>query len=396
MVAMMISVPEARVLVQTQVQRMAAKSCLLQDAAGCVLAADVVAPFDVPLWPQSAVDGYAFAFSSWQTSPVLPLSQVVAAGDAANLTLATRSAARIFTGAVLPAGADTVVMQEQTTEAEGAVSINDHNLMPGANIRPAGSEIRKGVVALEAGTLLSPAALGYLAMLGIAQVLVYPKPRVALLVTGKELQEPGTAPEKGKVFEANSYTVIAALEQLGIKEVHLQKVDDNLEATIAALQLALQHSDLVLLTGGISVGDYDYVLPATMACGVNQVFHKVKQKPGKPLYFGILGNKPVFGLPGNPASVLSCFYQYVVPALAKMMQRDDLVRKVRLPLSAPVSKKPGLTHFLKARVENGAILPLLAQESYRLSSFALANCLVEIPEAESELEAGDLAHAWLF
>lgn len=392
----MISVPEARVLVQTQVQGMAAKACHLQDAAGCVLAADVVAPFDVPLWPQSAVDGYAFAFSSWQASQELPLSQLVAAGDAANEKLAPGAAARIFTGAVLPPGADTVVVQEQTTKTGNTVAINDPNLIEGANVRSVGAEIRKGVIALPAGTLLSPAALGYLAMLGIGQVTVYPKPRVALLVTGKELQVPGTEPVKGKVFEANSYSVVAALGQLGIRQIDLQRVDDSLEATVAALQLALQHSDLVLLTGGISVGDYDYVLPATVACGVTQVFHKVKQKPGKPLFFGVHGNKPVFGLPGNPASVLSCFYQYVVPALAKMMQREDLVRKVRLPLSAPVSKKPGLTHFLKARVAQGAILPLLAQESYRLSSFALANCLLEIPEAESEMEAGSLADAWLF
>ncbi|OLY93150.1 molybdopterin molybdochelatase [Cnuella takakiae] len=392
----MISVSEARELVQQHIKLLTPRLSALQEAAACILAADVVAPYDIPMWAQSAVDGYAFAFESLHNQSELPISQVVAAGDGATEIVGSGTAVRIFTGAALPPDVDTVVMQEQTTTSAGKVQVNDSSLSPGANVRPIGSEIGKGALALPAGTPLTPAALGYLAMLGVAEVLVYPKPLVALLVTGKELQAPGTEPVRGKVFEANSFTIIAALEQMGVKDVHLFKVDDSLEATTAVMSQALQNADLVLLTGGISVGDYDYVLPATVACGVRQVFHKVKQKPGKPLYFGMAGDKPVFGLPGNPASVLSCFYQYVVPAIGKLMQRSNLSRKVQLPLSAPVQKKPGLTHFLKGRVENGTITPLQAQESYRLSSFALANCLVEIPEEAAVLEAGSPVEAWLF
>ncbi|MEJ7911704.1 MAG: molybdopterin-binding protein, partial [Chitinophagaceae bacterium] len=158
---------------------------------------------------------------------------------------------------------------------------------------------------------------------------------------------------------------------------------------------ALGESDVVLLTGGVSVGDYDFVIEATKQCGVQQVFHKVKQRPGKPLYFGRLHTKTVFGLPGNPSSVLSCFYNYVLPALEKLSNKGSSMHQLTAPLTTAVSKPSGLTHFLKGRYENGAATPLSAQESYRLSSFAQANCLICLEEERTDFRAGEMVSIYL-
>jgi molybdopterin molybdotransferase len=167
-------------------------------------------------------------------------------------------------------------------------------------------------------------------------------------------------------------------------------VDDDVDAMIAAVQQALQQSDLILITGGVSVGDYDYVIPALKACEVTTIFHKVKQRPGKPLYFGKKEDKIVFGLPGNPSSVLSCYYQYVLPGIQSMMKRNEpFVESRQLALENTFTKTTGLTHFLKGYFNNEKVKHLTAQESYRLSSFALANCLIEVPADIDTVNSGD-------
>jgi molybdopterin molybdotransferase len=245
-------------------------------------------------------------------------------------------------------------------------------------------------LALEQGSVLSPGAVGLLSGLGFAEVDVYPQPSVALLVTGKELQTPGIKLSYGQVYESNSFTLRTALKQMGISKVAVQHVDDTLEAVEAALTFALHDYDLVLLTGGISVGDLDFVLPATEQCGVTKLFHKVAQKPGKPLFFGKKQEKVVFGLPGNPSSVLTCFYQYVVPALEQMTCRQNRVPVQYMRLNEEVRKPKGLTHFLKAAFDDQGVVALSAQESFRMRSFAVANCLIELAEDQSLFEAGTM------
>ena len=174
----------------------------------------------------------------------------------------------------------------------------------------------------------------------------------------------------------------------GIKEISVYEADDDLEVLTAILQQALEQSDVVLLSGGVSVGDYDFVIEASQRCGINQVFHKVKQKPGKPLFFGTLAEKLVFGLPGNPSSVLSCYYNYVLPAIKQLSQKESSNSILNAQLKTPYRKPAGLTHYLKGWYEDGFASPLGAQESFRLSSFAQANCLICLEESGTEFPAG--------
>ncbi|MDQ3846704.1 MAG: molybdopterin molybdotransferase MoeA, partial [Bacteroidota bacterium] len=358
----LISFSEAKSIVLRNVQPLPPVSLQLQDAGGLVLAEDTYAAVDVPAFDQSAMDGYAICFDDYQYNKRLQINGVIPAGAHEAFILRAGQAMRIFTGAPLPQGADTVVMQEKVTVQNNELIINDDALERGANVRPRGLEIKSGTLALKSGINLSPAAIGFLASVGVSKVMVYPKPTVAVIVTGNELQQPGQSLGPGQVYESNSFTLKAALQQLHITQVSITRVDDDANHTHKALQEALQQNDLVLLTGGISVGDYDYVLQATSACSVTQLFHKVKQRPGKPLYFGKTENKLVFGLPGNPSSVLTCFYEYVVPAMEELTLQKGMIKTMNLPLAKPFSKKPGLTHLLIGCCKENSVSPLDAQE----------------------------------
>ncbi len=187
-------------------------------------------------------------------------------------------------------------------------------------------DIQQGALALHKDEYLTAGAIGFLTALGVTEVNVYKKPSISIIITGNELQQPGKDLQYGQVYEANSFMLKAALQQLHFNEVEVVHADDNLERLTSILNNALNKNDIILLCGGISVGDYDFVLQAATDCGVQQLFHKVKQRPGKPLYFGKKENKIVFGLPGNPSSVLTCFYEYVVEALA-IMTREKVLSK---------------------------------------------------------------------
>jgi molybdopterin molybdotransferase len=360
-----------------------------------VLAEDVYATMDIPAFPQSSMDGYAFSFDGWKKNKRLKIVGEVAAGSNEKFGLAPKNAVRIFTGAAVPPGADTVIMQEKARTENNELVIDDEMLQNGTNVRPKGSEIKAGALALEKENVLYPAAIGFLAGIGIKEVNVYPNPSITIIITGNELQEPGKPLQHGQVYESNSFALTAALGQLQIDKLQILFTRDKPEATTATLKKALDQSDLVLLTGGISVGDYDFVLQAATDCGVQKLFHKVKQRPGKPLYFGNQGTKPVFGLPGNPSSVLTCFYQFVIPALEKLTKRKLGLQKINIPLATSFQKAAGLTHFLKGSFDGKIARPLDAQESYRLSSFAKANCLIEIAEERTSVKEGDVVDVYL-
>jgi len=367
----------------------------LQQAAGKVLAMDVYATTDIPAYDQSAMDGYALSYTGWKEHKTLMVQGEVPAGSADRYSLPAHQAMRIFTGAAVPAGADTVVMQEKIRTENGKLIIEDEKLRSGANVRPQGSEIQAGALALPKDSRLTPAAIGFLAGIGTSEVLVYPRPSIAIIITGNELQTPGHPLAYGQVYESNSFALAAALQQLHMNQVDVQRVQDDPDAVTEVLQQALQHSDVVLLTGGISVGDYDFVLQAASRCGVMPLFHKVRQRPGKPLYFGKKEEKLVFGLPGNPSSVLSCFYLYVVPALEQWSRHSLGLRTIQAPLGKPYQKAAGLTHFLKGHYNGQTATPMDAQESYRLRSFARANCLIQIDESVAECLSGTLVDVHL-
>lgn len=391
----MISVHDAVQLIRSNASLLPLKRISLQNACGLVLAEDVYAQVDVPPFHQSAMDGYAICYADFLQSKEFTVVGEVAAGDKNHFTLQPHQAIRIFTGAPVSDGLDAVVMQEKTEIVDNKIIVKDEQLLEGSNIRIAGSEIEKGRMALPNGTVLTPAAIGFLAGIGVSDVSIHPKPIVHIIVTGKELQKPGNTLQYGQVYESNSVMLQTALEQLHIQNTEAIATGDDETEISSALSAALEKADLVLLTGGVSVGDYDYVVKAAAHCGVQQLFHKVAQRPGKPLYAGKKNQKLVFGLPGNPASVLSCFYTYVVVAIEELTGRRDLLERKHLPLLASFSKKIPLRQFLKAIHSNEGVMPLTAQESFRLSSFAVANCLIILPEEVRDYHKGETVEVLL-
>jgi len=391
----MISVTDAKKIISENVSSLESVILPLQDVAGLILAEDVYASMDIPAFPQSSMDGYAFSFEGWKKHKKLKIAGEVAAGSNETFTLTPANAVRIFTGAAVPAGADTVIMQEKVKIENGELKIEDEALQQGTSVRSKGSEIKAGELALGKESVLSPAAIGFLAGIGMAEVRVYPNPSITIIITGNELQQPGETLLHGQVYESNSFALKAVLQQLHITDIKILYATDKPEVVTGTLKKALEQADVVLLTGGISVGDYDFVLQATTECGVEKLFHKIKQRPGKPLYFGKKENKLVFGLPGNPSSVLTCFYQYVIPALEKLSKRKIGLQTLQVPLERSFKKVAGLTHFLKGLYDGKTAVPLDAQESFRLSSFAKANCLIQVDEDTTSLKEGELVDVYL-
>jgi molybdopterin molybdotransferase len=385
----MISVHQAKAIIRESCKPLSPVIMKLENAAGHSLAADLLAPYDIPGFVQSSMDGYAFAFDHYQPGQPMKVTGERAAGPAdataIDFSLRPGEACRIFTGAALPAGTDTVVMQEKTTRQEDLLIVTDQEIARGQFVRKIGAEVKKSGSLLPRGHYLNPPSISYLAATGITELSVCPLPVVSVIVTGNEFQPRGSAPEYGQVFESNSLGLKAALNAVGISKVNIYYVNDTLQATSDTLNIALTESNLVLLTGGVSVGEYDFVVSAANACGVETGFHKVKQKPGKPLFFGMKNDVPVFGLPGNPSSVLTCYYEYVLPALERLSLLPVVLKEQQAKLGQAVTKAAGLTHFMKAVCHNGYVQFLNAQESFRLSSFANANCLLVIDEHVTSL-----------
>lgn len=373
----MISVTEARQIVAAQCQLLEAVRIPFQQSVGYVLAEDLISPVSIPAFRQSSMDGYAIRAA--EKDQLLFLQDALPAGSSRELTLAPGNAIRVFTGGPVPEGADTVVQQEWISLKDTAIQINDHPVETGTHIRLPGADISKGMVAMPAGTCVNAMQIGFMASLGITTLPVYRKPSVAILVTGNELVQPGNELLFGQVYDSNSFGLTACLQQLHISSVSVSFTKDSLAETEAAIEKALLQHDLLLITGGVSVGDHDHVAQACTNLGIIKQFHGVKQRPGKPLFFGTTQNKWVFGLPGNPASVLSCFYQYVIPFIhgltgAKPAQPTQVV------LSVDFDKKAALRFFLKGSYADGAVTVLAAQASFQQTAFVQANCWIELPE----------------
>lgn len=384
----MITVERAIELIKQHVLPLKPVQINLKDAVGLVLAEELIAPISIPAFPQSSMDGYAFAFDPNITS--YQLVGAIAAGDSHSIVLEKGTAVRIFTGAAVPLGADTVLMQEKAKVEDGNLIVLQEDLKKGDNYRPIGSEIKEGTIAISKGALLNPSTIGFLANIGMADVYVYPRPKVGIMVTGNELQNPGSPLQYGQVYESNSYMLTAALDQIHLKEVQVVMAQDDLGILSAKLNDLLANNDIVFMTGGVSVGDYDFTLKSFEANKIEPIFHKVKQKPGKPLLFGKKGNKIVFGLPGNPASVLTCYYEYVLPAIGLLMSKDCSLQNKQVPVVHDFVKTNGLKQFMKANFNGEHVIILSGQESYKLGSYAEANCLALLPEDCKSLKKGDL------
>ncbi|MBP8883666.1 MAG: molybdopterin molybdotransferase MoeA [Pseudomonas sp.] len=358
----------------------------LAEADGRVLAEPLIAALDLPPWANSAMDGYALRLADWSGQP-LPVSQRIQAGTAP-VSLEPGTCARIFTGAPLPAGADTVEMQENVELDEAGRVHFREPLKVGQNVRAQGQETRSGECVLPAGTRLGPIELGLAASLGAARLSVRRRLRVAVLSTGDELVEPGQALGPGQIYNSNRRLLIAWLQRLGCSVVDAGILPDDLQRTRAALG-ALGEVDLILSTGGVSVGEADFLGIALREAGELALW-KLAIKPGKPLTFGHYQGVPVIGLPGNPASTLVTFGLLARPY---MLRRLGVQRVEPLGFAVPAGftwAKPGMRReYLRARLEHGRVVPYANQSSGVLRSAAWAEGLAEVMEG-STLAEGDM------
>jgi len=384
----MIPVEAAKALIELAIISMEPIYQPIEASTGLVLAQSIYAPYAIPAYRQSSMDGYAIALEN--IKEVLPIVGEIPAGTMQPFELHYSQAVKIFTGAPVPDNADIVVMKEKCEVIDELLVIHADQLKKGDHIRAIGAEIQQGALAMEEGMTITPAAAGFLAGIGIEKAWVYPFPTITIIITGNEIQQPGTPLAFGKVYNANAIMLKAAFSQLGIQSIQIVCIEDDLQSLQTELSKAIAHVDMVIVSGGVSVGDYDFTGKAFEHCGIKKIFHKIRQKPGKPILFGMNNRIPVFGLPGNPASVLTCFYEYILPALGKMICKNMELKKLKAPLADAYKKPSGLTHFVKAFYDGATVSILTGQESFKLHTFAQANCLAVLPDASTIFISGDL------
>lgn len=379
----MISVAEARSRVQTNSHALDAIVLPIEQAVGHVLVDDLHSQIAIPSFRQSSMDGYAIRWE--ERNQILRIQDELPAGSFQQLQLDAGATIKVFTGGPIPEYANTVVQKEWVELIDGSIKLISEQLSLGMHIRLPGSEIAQNTLALPSGTLITASMVGFIASMGFSAIKVFRKPSVAIVITGNELVAPGNPLLLGQVYESNSYALTALLKEQGIHQITVLYAKDHLAETAFKLEEALMHHDMVLLTGGVSVGDYDFVVQACQQLGVEQVFHRVAQKPGKPIFFGKKDAQLVYGLPGNPASVMSCFNQYVLPAI-QIMSGKSLDEPVWGKLKHSYEKQSNLCFFLKARVENGIVSVLGGQASYQQNSFVQANCWIELDATQQRFE----------
>ncbi|NER11872.1 molybdopterin molybdenumtransferase MoeA [Leptobacterium flavescens] len=383
----MISVESAIQLIDTNItKRGEVITVSLEDSLGYILAEDIISPIAIPPFRQSAMDGYALCLTHGNSYEVI---DEVKAGDSRQPRMIPGQAARIFTGAPVPDSANAVVMQEKVV-VDGDTIFLESEVDENTNIRSLGEQVQKGELSVNKGTLIRPATVGFIATLGLTEIKVYKRPSIAIVVTGNELIQAGNPLEFGQIYESNGSMLLAALRSAGYRDTVVLRVKDEFDATAEKLAEAIDSFDVVLISGGISVGDYDFVGKALYSLGVEEIFYKVKQKPGKPLFFGRKKETFIFALPGNPASSLSCFYVYVYPALQKISGfQEYFPERVQLPSDTVYIKKGDRAQFLKASIKNGRVSILDGQASSMLQSFSVANALVYLGEAQMKVEKND-------
>jgi molybdopterin molybdotransferase len=394
----MIDYSEALEKVLAQSRPCKLQTVQLEKALEYVLAEDVHAKSELPCFDSSAVDGYAVLASDCifaSEEPVtLKLVGTASAGALSKNKVKSGNAIRILTGAVIPSGTDAVVMQEDTVLIGDQVLIKQ-SAETGQHIRKSGDEFSKGERIISKGSLITPSVIALLATIGYKKVKVFAKPRVALLVTGDELYSSGKKLPKGGVYDSNTPALDAALRSIGIIPVWKARQKDNPVSIRKSISEALKKTDVILTTGGISVGDRDYVRNILSDIGVKTIYWSVAIKPGKPNYFGVYKNKLVFGLPGNPVSGLVSFLLLVRPALMKMMGIKDFHEiKIRAILGSPIKKKPGRIEFVRGTLRTdvkGNIIaePLKGQDSHMIGNLAQADCLIQLPKQITGLAKGD-------
>ena len=397
---MLVSVDDYREGIVASLEPLDPINLPLADSHGCVLAEDVVAQWPLPSFDNSSMDGYAVmasdVSSATEASPVtLTVIDDVPAGSRADIALRPGCAVRIMTGAPIPSGTDCIVPVEVTDAGTDNVEIRE-KVDPGTYIRRAGEDVIVGDVVVRAGTLLSSRQLAVIAAVGKGHVVVYPRPRVAVLSTGSELVEPGTPLSKGMISDSNSFLLVSAANEAGAQAYRVPPVPDDAEAFSAAISDQLHRADLILTSGGVSMGAYDTVKEVFSSYGTVE-FTKVAMHPGMPQGHGFVGESdeeriPVITLPGNPVSSYISFQNFVRPAINKLRglgstDRPRLAAEVTKPLDSPQSKR----QFARGRfLDDERVEPVGGgQGSHVMGGLAQADCLIVIPEGVAHVNAGD-------
>ena len=392
----MIQVQEALDKILSQIQFKGVEKIPLDQALGRVLAEDVVSRVNNPPLDNSAMDGYALIAQDIQSAtpenPVkLEVVEEIAAGYTAKGTLKPGQTMRIMTGAPIPPGADAVLMQEDTQKDGNSILCLDRADVE-ENIRRAGEDVKIGEGVLKKGTTLSPAHIGMMAVVGRSQIAVSQRPTVSILSTGDEILELDETPQGPQIFNSNGHMLAAQIKSAGGIPLYLGIAKDTEKDLMEKFEWALK-ADIVVSSGGVSVGDYDLVKSSLQKMGQDMVFWKVAMKPGKPLAFGRIGKIPIFGLPGNPVSSFVSFEQFVRPSLRKVLGCSDLSHKtVQAKLTRTIHKKPGRLHFLSSIVSwtdgEYTVTPAGEQGSGILKSAANANSLLIFPLEADEIKQG--------
>lgn len=398
------NVEQARDVLLARVKRLEVEHVSLLDALGRVLAEDMASDIDVAPFDNSAMDGFAVRSEDFvgagEDAPVdVRIVEHIGAGHYPEVAVGPGEAARIMTGAPMPEGADTVVMVEFSSVVEGDGGTGSlvrlaHAAQPGEHVRKRGEEVRAGEVVVAAGDVLGPAGIGLLASTGHATVPVYRRPRVAILATGSELVEVAEKPGPGKIRNSNSYSIAAQVIAAGGVPVRYPVVIDELDATREAFAKAAEETDFIITSGGVSVGDFDFVKPVLEELG-EMLFCKVKMRPGNPQTMGSIAGVPFFGLPGNPTSTYVGFEMFVRPALRFMQGHTELDRpRVTARLGHDVRKKQDRRYFLRARLEcesDGYVVSLSGSQSSALLTAAhRGNCFMVLPEGEGQFAEGTM------
>lgn len=378
----------------------------LLDAHGCMLTEDVTAPWPLPLFDNSGMDGYAVRAEDVATATpeepvVLPVVADIAAGDTRINAIGPGLSARIMTGAPVPAGADAIVPVEQTDGGTARVHITAP-AAPGAHVRRAAEDVAQGDVVLSAGTYLGATQIGLLAAVGRDRVTARPRPRVVVISTGSELIEPGHPLLPGQITDSNSFMLTAAARDAGAIAYRVAPIGDDKDRLLDLIEEQLVRADLVITTGGVSAGAYDVVKEVLIELGTVS-FDRVAMQPGKPQGFGTIGEEstPIFTLPGNPVSAFVSFEVFVRPAIRKMRGSAKLHRQsVKAVLQQNLRSPAGRRQFARARITSSpdgsyAVTPMSGQGSHLLADLAYANALVVVPEHVTEVAAGQVVDAML-
>ncbi len=387
------SFESARALILEKAPLLPHESVSIQEVVGRVLAEEVRAPWDMPQWDNSAMDGFAVrAEDCGPSKPLLIEGYIPAGATAEGVSVGPGRAVRIMTGAPTPVGCDTIVPVEETEETDGQVVI-EGRIKVGDHIRVRGEDVQKGALVIAVGTVLRPVEINMLASFGFHSVTVFRRPQVAILSTGDELVEPGEIPGPGQIINSNAYSLAAAVREVGGEPLLLGIARDNRKSLTEKLLTGLQ-ADVLITTAGVSMGDRDLVCEVLENVGVGRLFWKIDIKPGRPTAFGLKEGKPVFSLPGNPVSSMVTFEELVRPALLKMMGHPQVIKPfIKATLKETVSKKVGRTQFLRVRVVsegNGLVASSSGdQNTGILSTMLRANGIAVLPADHAQIEAGE-------